>query len=1212
MADIRSKAIANGTYMKAPNGEKSNLNEAQWLHVRTKSFKEWFGDWERLAELENILNLNKNSNFVEIYEEYERKLQQEGLSSNAQELSSWSKELGESSKIYGALKESARNLQRRDDRTNEETRQILREELKKLAKEQGLWIDNLDAVLEDNFGAPINMGGEAIIYKGKDGTVVKSLSLDYYEGNPIEALERIIIHNHFFPETALTDIGFGQDADGTFKIIVAQPYIENAESATHAEIQQYITQELGFTTKDGNVYYGHGVKLNDLNPKNVLKKVDANGNTHYFVIDLEARDNTFNLESLQQEYQSLKSQVSQVVDKNGEPKIVYHGSDNYGFNTFSKSDDNQSYFFTDNLTVAKSYIHAFTNRFLSELEHWYDIEYDNVLTEESAKEYLDQLESMLRDELFKEIKESFNELKFKEVDGKRVIYLDEYRIGNRKQKIYSTFLNIKNPLQVNANNSQWDTIDFENDKVNTRKLHDIGLKRGNDGTIIENVEDIGNGFTFKEEIDADLRSAITFQAKPMPSTIYIAISSNQIKSATINLGTYSNEENDIRYAIESNEQTASTPQTSQQKDITTQALEHTIDVMGVHGHEVYNIADMKEEEVFNPNNQLASVNHDIDDNKKKEIRRYLKKINRTGRTLLYDGEGTMFLLDHADREDIINKTNEQDGFNCVLKFPVLGYTKKEIKKIKEAIEDGIIRDQESFDKWVKSNIRKQRSDLSHRINAQDRSSNGSNDSMDLQLPEGESIGGQSNQNSQINFGAGFMRRIPGNDGSNGPRYAIIKKTNNNTHFFIGNKAKTNYTKLLEEYRPDFTSKDIEQLLTFLHEFEDNKENNAFIKTAITWIANDPYMELPYDFVKIKQVFTIARNRHIDIGKYKSFYDLLFSDEMKPSERKIPNFNPDTEPTFINKRVEVHDGIEFTIYDIEDSPKGQEAVCKALAQHYTVSPWCLSTFTNTFKPTESAKKYWKQYDNLNRKIAYHGGKPVAFNSSKNNSSQYSFKGYPIQVVSSYDAEGNKVRKFYLKNNTNLLERLKLILSGEIQKSGKSLFKYQLTPKGEKYLTSVSLKDSWWDLLDQEEQSSLGKNIALSSDRLLDNKSPENISEYAQIYLDGIGIIIARNWGVERFKFYDYNDPNSLTMDIDKDSSITKFKEKGYIEEYKYGVFSLTSKGYDNLKIVSPNYFKTSKGEVYGFLDTNNNIGLDFSIISAEHAFHEYTHFWDPVG
>lgn len=30
----------------APNGQPSNLNERQWVHVRTKAFKEWFGDWE--------------------------------------------------------------------------------------------------------------------------------------------------------------------------------------------------------------------------------------------------------------------------------------------------------------------------------------------------------------------------------------------------------------------------------------------------------------------------------------------------------------------------------------------------------------------------------------------------------------------------------------------------------------------------------------------------------------------------------------------------------------------------------------------------------------------------------------------------------------------------------------------------------------------------------------------------------------------------------------------------------------------------------------------------------------------------------------------------------------------------------------------------------------------------------------------------------------
>lgn len=43
---LKSKAIANGTFMKAPNGKSTNLTERQWLQVRTKAFKEGFGDWE--------------------------------------------------------------------------------------------------------------------------------------------------------------------------------------------------------------------------------------------------------------------------------------------------------------------------------------------------------------------------------------------------------------------------------------------------------------------------------------------------------------------------------------------------------------------------------------------------------------------------------------------------------------------------------------------------------------------------------------------------------------------------------------------------------------------------------------------------------------------------------------------------------------------------------------------------------------------------------------------------------------------------------------------------------------------------------------------------------------------------------------------------------------------------------------------------------------
>ncbi len=48
---IKAAAEKDGTFMKAPNGQRSNLNEQQWLQVRTKAFKAWFGDWERADEL---------------------------------------------------------------------------------------------------------------------------------------------------------------------------------------------------------------------------------------------------------------------------------------------------------------------------------------------------------------------------------------------------------------------------------------------------------------------------------------------------------------------------------------------------------------------------------------------------------------------------------------------------------------------------------------------------------------------------------------------------------------------------------------------------------------------------------------------------------------------------------------------------------------------------------------------------------------------------------------------------------------------------------------------------------------------------------------------------------------------------------------------------------------------------------------------------------
>lgn len=46
MSEIKTQAIADGTFMTAPNGKPTNLTEHQWLQTRTLEFREWFGDWQ--------------------------------------------------------------------------------------------------------------------------------------------------------------------------------------------------------------------------------------------------------------------------------------------------------------------------------------------------------------------------------------------------------------------------------------------------------------------------------------------------------------------------------------------------------------------------------------------------------------------------------------------------------------------------------------------------------------------------------------------------------------------------------------------------------------------------------------------------------------------------------------------------------------------------------------------------------------------------------------------------------------------------------------------------------------------------------------------------------------------------------------------------------------------------------------------------------------
>jgi hypothetical protein len=154
------------------------------------------------------------------------------------------------------------------------------------AKAVGVWTESIDKVLPQSLGEQIAEGGEAKVYD-HGPTLIKSIGLDYFI-QPVLALDRITLHNAYFPETRLTVLGFGRDADGDFKIIVEQPFIEG-EPVSDNDISQFM-QHMGFQLRNARnwTYATSDIYLSDMHDENIIRS--ANGTI--FVIDCDIRINT--------------------------------------------------------------------------------------------------------------------------------------------------------------------------------------------------------------------------------------------------------------------------------------------------------------------------------------------------------------------------------------------------------------------------------------------------------------------------------------------------------------------------------------------------------------------------------------------------------------------------------------------------------------------------------------------------------------------------------------------------------------------------------------------------------------------------------------------------------------------------------------------------------------------------------------------------------
>jgi hypothetical protein len=154
---------------------------------------------------------------------------------------------------------------------------------------------------------------------------------------------------------------------------------------------------------------------------------------------------------------------SKVVDAQGKPLVVYHGTMRGGFDKFKKSATGT--FFTDRRSIARSYAHL-----------------DTALP-----------------------------------------------VDKRPQAgIYAVFLRLEKPLIVDADYAHWDEISFRNDLWSTDGLAKLAKRKGYDGLIVKDVADSYIG-------DEDV------------STVYVAFDPTQIKSASVNRGTFDPTDPDIRH-----------------------------------------------------------------------------------------------------------------------------------------------------------------------------------------------------------------------------------------------------------------------------------------------------------------------------------------------------------------------------------------------------------------------------------------------------------------------------------------------------------------------------------------------------------------------------------------------------------------------------------------------------------------------------------------
>ncbi|MDR3194780.1 MAG: hypothetical protein LBT76_05765, partial [Tannerella sp.] len=149
------------------------------------------------------------------------------------------------------------------DKTDKRFKQEETERLKKYIENQNLLIATIDLY---NY---VSEGAEQKVYLKDSRTVLKLNDAIYYL-SWVNYFINLLLHNHFFPDTAYNLLGFFESGTVVYAV-VEQPFVKATEKTDLSHVEQFMHSN-GFHKVQNNDYFNPelGIILEDLHDENVL------------------------------------------------------------------------------------------------------------------------------------------------------------------------------------------------------------------------------------------------------------------------------------------------------------------------------------------------------------------------------------------------------------------------------------------------------------------------------------------------------------------------------------------------------------------------------------------------------------------------------------------------------------------------------------------------------------------------------------------------------------------------------------------------------------------------------------------------------------------------------------------------------------------------------------------------------------------------------